>query len=102
MSDLESDRRLVPGWAVKLIADVAETRESVRNMAPEVTEVRRKIEGFVTRAEYESRHSELAKQIEKLSRESQQRQGAVRVWRYIYGAALAVLSSGVVALWLKH
>lgn len=66
MSAEEVDRRSVPGWAVRLISDASATKATVDQIAPVVTETRQKVEGLVTRDEYNPRHAELVNKISSL------------------------------------
>lgn len=103
----EFDRRAVPPWAVRLIGDASATKATVEQIAPVVTETRQKIEGLVTRDEYNSRHNEVVEKVSKLEAERvnplwdahQQTAGEVRAqarssraWRYGFTAAIALLT----------
>lgn len=96
----EVDRRSVPSWAVRLISDAAETKATVAQIAPQVNETRQKIEGLVTRDEYNARHGELVKKVDDLQEKRvnplwdamTSLQSQIRTSRIIFGVALALLT----------
>lgn len=63
---MSEERRTVPDWAVQIISDTSKTKATVDMIAPQVAETRQKIEGLVTRDEYNARHNELVNEVKTL------------------------------------
>lgn len=88
----------VPGWAVRMVRDIAETRGVVNAVKEDVGEIRIKVDHFITRDEYAPAHRELSEKVDKLWDRANTHDGALDqqrrnafIFRWVFGAAVGLL-----------
>lgn len=96
----QPERRDISGLIADIRVDVATIKERTQHQGKTLEEVKEKIDGTVSRGEYETRHKELEAETIKAIKIAQEtrddnlrREGASRVWRFVFTAALAVIGS---------
>lgn len=92
------ERRRDAGLIADIRVDVATVKERTLAMGVILNEVKAKLESSVSRGEYETRHKELETEVAQALSVAQatrddtlRRQGGERVWRIVYGFAIAGL-----------
>lgn len=103
----EAELRDLTGLVADIRVDVATIKERTLSQGKTLDEVKDKLESSVSRGEYETRHKELVAETEKAMHVAEtarddnlRREGAQRVWRWLYTAAVAAL--GAVELYYHH
>ena len=105
MSESMPERRDLQSLISDIRVDVATIKERTEAQGKTLLEVKDKLELGVFREEYERRHEDLKVQIAAATTEAQtarddalRQQGASRVWRIVFTAALAILGAAEAAL----
>jgi len=96
----------VPPWVLRVVRDLAETKNGVRYLESGVNELKAKVDLFITRAEYQERHKELQVEVEDLKTkrvdplweahnrtagEVDAQRKSTNLYRWIFGAAISLL-----------
>lgn len=94
------ERRDTSSLIADIRVDIATIKERTLAQGKTLDEVKDKIDGSVSRGEYETRHKELEADVQEAIKvaettrdENLRREGASRVWRWVFTAALAVIGS---------
>ena len=107
MSDANPERRDLQGLVSDMRVDLAAIKTRSELQTQTLVRIEQRLELGVFREEYERRHADLQREVDKAKEEADsvrddfmRRQGAQRVWRWFYGAALAAL--GAAEVWFHH